>query len=216
MSESLGQHEPKPVDPEYLQCQLDIMSLCDKILALKPDKYRIAFWDFRVDVDPNNIQNALQTGSFSDLMLRDGDSLSSPQSHPHLPELNLFVDDDNLFGISMRAWKWEYKKFRIDPDGPQKPPHDVVEYPEEKDLQYKLDIRLHYIKGDKTAVQILSVQTGSLSAGKLPRVSRDVYSNEYAETGYEGHNQVGRSAQSEDEVDEFARIAKDLFAKRVT
>lgn len=214
MSELPGRDEPKPIDPEYLQCQRDIVSLSEEIFALKPDEYQISFWNLRVDVDPTDTQNMLQTGSFSDLMLMEGDSLSLPQSHPHFPELNLFVDETNLVGVSIRVWKWEYDKFRIDPNGPQEPPYEVIEWPGEKDLQYELDILLHYHKDENTASQIMSIQTGSLSAGKLPTMSRDVYSNEYAETGYEGHNQVGRPAESEDEVFEFIAMARDLFDKR--
>lgn len=216
MSETPGIHEPKPHDPEFLACQVEMKKLCDEILALKPERIQLTYWDVAAQVDPVAVQQQLRESAFGDLMLHDGDTLSSPSPSEHHPDLNLFVGQAQLQAVTVRAWGWEYDKHRIDPKGPDKPPYDVIEYPGEKDWTRQLDVSLHYTNGKQTASQTVTIQTGSMHAGELPSASRDVSASAYAEMGYEGHNQTWRACKDEDEATQFITLAKELFDSRPT
>lgn len=216
MSETSGTHEPKPQDPELLACQVEMKKLCDEILALKPERIQLTYWDVAAQADPLEVQQRLRESAFGDLMLQDGDTLSAPTTSEHHPDLNLFVGQAQLWGVTVRAWSWEYDKHRINPNGPDKPPYDIIKYPGEKDWTKQLDVSLHYTNGKQTASQTVTIQTGSMHAGQLPSASRDVSASAYAETGYEGHNQTWRACKDEEEVMQFISLAKELFDTRST
>jgi hypothetical protein len=211
MSETTGKQEPKPQDPELLPCQLEIKRLCEEILALKPKKFQMTYWDIQVSIDPNTLQDRLRSGSLADLMLEDGDTLSSPAPSEYHHDLNLYIGQAQMTGVTLRAWLWEYDKHRIDPNGPDKSPFDVISYPGEKDWTHQLDIMLHYKNETYTATQTITMQTGSMHAGKLPSISRDVSAAVYAEQGYEGHNQVYRDTKNAEEASAFITLARELF-----
>jgi hypothetical protein len=160
------------------------------------------------------VQARLRASSLGDLMLKDGDSLSAPPSNDYHPDLNLYVGQARLVGVGVRAWGWEHDKYRIDPNGPDKPPYDIIDYPGEKDWAHKLGIRLWYSNGRHKACQKLIAHTSS-NDSELPQVWRDVLSPAYAEMGYDGHNQVDREATSDEEVLEFVNLARELFDQRV-
>lgn len=210
MSEISGPGEPKPQDPELLPCQVQIKDLCNEILALKPEQNDLTFWDIRSKADGEEVQERLRVSSLADLMLKDGDTLSLPESNEHYPDLGLYVGKVALVGVSVRAWGWDYDKHRIDPNGPEEPPYKIIYYPGEQDWTRQLDISLHYSNENQSARQTITTQTGSRNAGNLPSVSRDVYAMAYAETGYEGHNQLWRSAINASEVDNFLALAREL------
>lgn len=215
MSKITGRIEPKPQDPELLLCQVQIKTLCDEILAHMPEQYLLTFWDIHAKADGNDIQEKLRASSIGDLLLKDGDTLSAPGNHEYYPDLRLYVGKAALIGVSVRAWGWEYDKHRINPNGPDKPPYDIIYYPGEQDWTRQLDISLHYSNGNQAASQTVTTQTGSSSAGHLPSVSRDVSAMAYAETGYEGHNQAWRNAQSTSEIEDFVALAKDVIENTV-
>ena len=210
MSEITERNNPRPQDPELLPCQVEIKTLCDEILALKPEKNPLTFWDIRTKADASTIQEKLRESSIGDILLKDGDTLSVPGNHEHYPDLGLYVGRSALVGVNVRAWGWEFDKHRIDPNGPNKPPYDIVFYPGEQDWTRQLDISLFYSNESQTASQRITTQTGSTSAGQLPSVSRSVSAMAYAETGYEGHNQVWRDARDASEVEEFVALARQL------
>lgn len=214
MSEKFGAQEPKPQDPELLPCQIAIKDLSEKILAKKPEEVRLTFWDVMSEADPNQVQDRLRASSLGDLMLQDGDTLSIPTPNDYYPDLDLYVGEARLTHVTLRAWGWDFDKHRIDPNGSGKSPYDVIEYPGEKDWSRQLDVSLHYAnEAHQTAAQTITMQTGSTSAGILPSAVRDVYAMDYAETGYEGHNQVYRTATSGEEVMNFVNLVKELMGK---
>lgn len=215
MSEINAEQAPKPKDPELTPSQAAIKALCDEILALRPQPPEVTFEDVLGTMDPEQIQDRLRQSSLGDLLLQDGETLSAHHSMDgHYPELNLFIGQAKLIAVTVRAWGWEYDKRRINPNGPTTPPYDIIDYPGEKDWLHELDVMLWYSNDEHTASQTITAITGSRNAGTLPKVSRDVASMSYAETGYEGHNQVSRPAKSEEEVLDFVTIAKELFDTR--
>lgn len=211
MSELLGQGEPKPQDPELLTCQADMKNLCEEILVLKPEHIQITYWDVLVETDANALQQRMRDSRFGDLLLKDGDTLSYPTPNNYYPDLNLYVGQAAIKAVFLRAWKWEFDKYRINPEGPTKPPYDIIRYPGEKDWQHQLDICLHYSNDGSSATQKITMQTDSMSAGHLPSISRDVSAMAYAEQGYEGHNQEYRQCKDAEEASEFIAIARELF-----
>lgn len=215
MTEIQNVGESKPQDPELMACQLEFKKICEEILVLRPEGLAITYWGFQSNLDPVAIQDRLRQSTFTGLLLADGDSLSAPNPGVHQPDINLYVGPDTLNRLSITAWLWEYNKIRIDPNGPEKPPFDIIKYPGEKDWTHQLDINLHYKDPIHTATQKISMQTGSLYSGELPSISRDVSSMSYAEQGYEGHNQVGGIVNNEEEVIMYLGLVRELFEARV-
>ena len=214
MSERLSDGESKPQDPELLACQKAIKDLSEEILAMKPQDVMLTFWDAASAANPNNVQDKLRASSLGDLMLKDGDTLSVPTPNDYYPDLGIYVGSAALTHVTVRAWGWDFHKTRIDPNGPDKPPYDIIEYPGETDWSRQLDVSLHYAnKEHQTASQIVTMQTGSTGSGRLPSASRDVHAMAYVETGYEGHNQVWRTAKDEDEVMGFVALVKELISE---
>lgn len=210
MSEIRSHNEPKSQDPELLNCQVGIKEFCDEILALRPENYRLTFWDILSEHSATAVYDRLNASSLGDLMLQPGDTLSMPGSGSYHPDLGLYVGDAALERVSVRAWGWEFDKYRRDPDGPDTSPFKVLPYPGEQDWMRRLEITLSYTNGKQLAKQIITAETDSMSAGSLPTVSREVYASAYAEQGYEGHSQVSRKAQNEDEVAYLVALAREL------
>jgi len=217
MSEISGNREPKPQNSELTQSQMAMKDLCDEILALRPEQTNLTYNDIKSSADPEKIQERLRASLLGDLMLKDGDSLSASPTDEHHPDLDLYVGQAELIQAGVRAWGWEYDKHRIDPDGPTEPPYDIIDYPGEKDWIHQLDIKLWYFDADELACQTVTVYTSSITAGTSSVVSRKVLALTYVVTaeGYEGHNQVLRTAQSEEEVLAFVDLARELFNTQV-
>lgn len=200
-------------DPPLLPLQLAVKSACDDILKLKHVKSQLSFITIPSTLDPGDIQERLRASGIGDLMLRDGDSLSAVGDGGYHEDLELYVGGSNLIAVEVRAWGWTFAKYRINPDGPQQPPYDVLTYPGEKDWSRKLDVRLWYSNAKHSAAQEIGVTASSLRS-EVPSFERNVVALAYAETGYEGHNGAWRGASDEREVVDFLRIAQDLFAAR--
>lgn len=200
-------------DPPLLPSQLAVKSACDEILKLKRVKSQLSFITIPSTLDPGDIQERLRASSIGDLMLGDGDSLSVVGDGGYHRDLELYVGDSNLIAVEVRAWGWTFAKYRIDPEGPQQPPYDVLAYPGEKDWARKLDVRLWYSNAKHSAAQEIGVTARSFRS-EMPGFERNVVAPAYAETGYEGHNGAWRGARDEREVVDFLRIAQDLFAAR--
>ena len=210
MSEYTKTPERLPQDPELLECQIAIKDICDTVLSKKPKGDIFTFWDIDNDEDPYEVQEKLMSIGMGDLLLKDGDSLSSHDSE-YYPDLDLRIGSAKLIGTSVRAWGSEYPKKRRGDVGP---PYEVFSYPGENDWRRQLDIILVYSNGKELAQQTISVQTSSSQAGRLPHVYRDVWAAAYAETGYEGHDQIYRNAKNDEEVYEFLAIASELISSK--
>jgi hypothetical protein len=214
MSEHLPNAELKPKDPELLKSQEFIKSLSESILEYK--KYSaLTFADLLTSVTADEVYNKLLASSIGEIMLKDGESLSASKVNDRYPELGLIIGKAELVAVNLRAWGWYDDKHRIDKNGPDTPPYDIIDYPGEKDWIHQLDISFWYSNGKTEAQQTLSAYTSSLSAGRLPTLTRDVYAPAYFETGYEGHNMVNKQVQNENEVFEFVNIAQKLFDNRI-
>lgn len=200
-----------PGDPELLGCQINIKSLCDDVLALKPEGSPLTFWEVSGDVEPETILEKLRNiRSLGRILLYEGESLSAPSGGERYPDLGIFATNAILRAVSIRAWGWEDDKWRINPGGPDKPPYDVIRYPGEKDWIRQSDIVITYSDGKQSAIETISIYTGSRIAGTLPSFTRDVWAMEYAETGYEGHNKKSIKPEDEAEIEEFIDIAKSI------
>ncbi len=201
------------MDEKLTRAQLAVKALTDRALAEKRTK-QLTFVDFRIAEAATSLERKVRRCAVADILLQDGDSLSAPDSGGYYPDLNLHVGPATLVAVELRVWGWEYDKYRIDPNGPDKPPYDVLEFPGEKDWARQLDIRIWYSNGKEAACQELSIHTASTNNG-TPSVSRDVIAPSYAETGYEGHNQKGRSRVTQSQILELVSLATEMFEHRV-
>lgn len=107
---------------------------------------------------------------------------------------------------------WQEDKWRFDPESPKQPPYKIIRYPGEFDWTRQIVIGIWY--GDGRTTQELSLYGGSRNAGVMPNISRAIYAMEYAEQGYEGHNQKLRRFRSQKEAMFFINLARELFDKR--
>jgi hypothetical protein len=208
--------EPFPEDLPLTASQEKLKSLADEILAFKPVGADITFWPLSSRINPENTQSRLRAATFGDLLLNDGDTLSSPTPSDYRPDLGLYVGKATLEGVGITAWGWEYDKVRIFSETPdQPPPFEVVRYPGEIDWARQIDVKLFYKGTIHAATQSVTTSTSSIRSGQTPSISRDVRAMAYAETGYEGHNQVYRDDFSEDDVINLLEIAREVFDQRV-
>jgi hypothetical protein len=215
MAENKRDIEPIPDDPPLTASQERLKALGDEVLAFKPEGADITFWPMSSRINPHDTQSRLRAATFGGLLLKDGDSLSSPTPSDYHPELGLFVGQATLVGVGITAWGWEYDKVRIFSDTPdQPPPYEVVRYPGEKDWARQIDLDLFYKGEIHSATQSVTTSTSSMRSGITPSISRDVRAMSYAETGYEGHNQVYRENFTEDDVLSFLTIASEVFDQR--
>ncbi len=193
--------------------QRAVKQFTDRALALKARNNPLTFVDFAVRADAADVERRLRATEVGDLMLPDGASLSAANGGDYYPDLNLHIGTARVRGVGIRVWGWEYDKYRIDPNGPQQPPYAILTYPGEKDWARQVDIRIWYDNGKDYACQELTLSTSSTAYGP-PSVSRDVSVPAYAETGYEGHNQVSRRTTNRAVLQVMA-IVEELFAQRV-
>jgi hypothetical protein len=203
----------KPIDPELTTGQVALKALTDEVLALKP-KNPLTFWDVGTSLTPQEVERLLAESPMQELMLEDGKTLSDPHGGPYHNNLDLYIGRAELGAVTLRAWGWEYDKYRVNPATPE-PPYDIIGYPEEKDWSRQLDINLHYSNRLQTATQTFTASTSSDRAGSPPWLSRDVTAQAYAEMGYEGHNQKFNYDAVDEEVLAFLGICRQIFDNRV-
>jgi len=146
-------------------------------------------------VAPLEVLTKLRSSSLSDLVLPAGASLSISGEGDYFPDLNLTADDELLCDIGLTALGWEFST-----DGDLK----AAAWGRE------IDLSLWYGRDNQPgAKQVFSLQ----AYDRRPRLSiaRDVWAFEYAETGYEGHNQRYRET-SNAEARFFIELLSELFA----
>ncbi len=194
-------------DPELLLSQAALRELSQEMLALKPEGSPLTYITIDTAATPGAVEDRLRGSRISDLLLKEGDSLSMPNGGDYYPDLDLYIGKAKLAGVMLRAWGCDFPKARDD----ESEPHGYREYEGEADWMHKLDILLYYANDKNWAVQEISVSSAQSNAGRMPSFTRDVSAPEYAETGYEGHNQAYRNAKDEDEVMEFLALVKELF-----
>lgn len=202
-----------PPDPPLLPMQLAVKSVCDEILKFKPLKSQLSFVTLASALNPRDIQARLRRSGVGDLLLKDGDSLSAVETSDYYENLDLYVADARLSAVNLRAWGWEFAKYRANQDNNTHPPFGLLVYPDERDWSCQLDICLWYSNSRHSAAQEISVTSSSMRA-EPPGFERNVFAPSYAETGYEGHNGMWRDAKDEQEVADFLQIAQDLLAAR--
>lgn len=207
--------EPNPIDPELTVSQKAIKDLADRVLSHKPRKLITNSWSLESRISLDGFQSRLRESGFGDTVLKNGDTLSASEIDGHHPDLGLIVGKAELYAAGITALEWRDNKWRIDPDGSQHPPYNIIRCPGEFDWARQLDIWLAYKDGGQTAWQAITVYTSSRSAGLVPSISRSVNSVAYFETGYEGHNRIHRDDFSEETVMEFISLAEELYNSRI-
>jgi len=202
---------PRPIDPAFLESQIAFKKLSDEMLAHKPNPH-LSDFSFKVSADPASTLERLSRSSLSDMLLQPGDSLCVSQPDSHYEDLGLIVGETPLLKVVISHGDWTYPKTRqilIDP--PQIPPYRVVEYPGETDWHRQIGIQFWYgTEHGNKAFQSLLIYDSSDSAGKLPLLTRFLYSPQYAETGYEGHEHSHRPLRDQEEAMNFINLAREL------
>jgi hypothetical protein len=176
--------------------QIGLRDISAEILSLKPEGNPRSFWSVPFQVDPHDVERKLKESSIADIMLKDGDSLSSIEPiGQHTPELGLYIGQAQLICGNLTAWLWEL---------------------ENDEWSRQVDIRLRYTNGENQAMQVIALITHSFRPGSLPLFMRSVYAPAYMDMGYEGHKQVTRSARDEDEALMFVGLVRETFKTNIT
>jgi hypothetical protein len=199
-----GEEQQTNPEAELSLSQAAIKELADEMLALRPEGYDMNVIHFAVDQPAQDVEEKLKEYSFSDLLLKDGDSLSADPPNSYHHDLGLYIGQAQPYAVEVRAWGWDYdadsNPIKV---GDQKP---VVQWGR------NLEIKIWYSNDDQAAGQEIGIGSWSYHAGDIPRFHRDVTAPAYAEMGYEGHNQKIRDAKDEEEVLKFVDLVRELFA----
>lgn len=206
---------PKPVDPDLLPSQTAFKTLSDEMLRYKRCK-NLSSVTFRIVTDPTELLERLAQSTFQDLLLRPGESLSAPQPNKHYPDLHLVVGKTVVTNVNLTLKAWKEKKWRFDPNEPEKPSSKIINYPGVFDWMREIDIEIGFSNARNRATQILFLYDASRYAGTIPEIVRTIYAPRYGENGYEGHNRISRPFRDEAEAMFFVDLARELFEKRKT
>lgn len=218
LHQAMTDGEPKPIDPALLECQVAFKSLSDEMLEAERNRstFMKLFVGFRVTANPSDILERLNQSTLRDLLLESGQSLSAqPQPHPRQPDLGLTVGEAPLQKVTISHRYWDDNKIRlVKQDPPEIPPYNVIEYPGERDWTREIGIEIWFGNDRKSVAQQLKVWDSSTHAGEMPSITRTLYSPEYFETGYEGHDHKSRPFRNQEETMSFVDLARELFMKR--
>lgn len=209
-----------PRDPALLGVQEFLKDVADEILEQRGEGSPALYYETRVDADPVEVQTRLRATdifpTLGQIMLADGDSLSAVPPNGRQGDLDLYVADDNLKGVSVRAWGREDEKARFVTIGDQGPRENFVVFKDETDWARSLFVKLHYDNGQQRAIQELTIETRSEYAGVLPWFGRDVVAPAYAEQAYNGHNQKVIQSSSVPEAAFFILTVSTLFDRQIS
>jgi hypothetical protein len=175
------------------------------MLAFK-DKGQHTFVHFSPGrIDSRQVLRRLRSSSLSDLVLPTDASLSldlgeapDAEVQAHFPDLGLTADDENLQEVSLTVLGWEFD--------------DYKEFPDASRWGRELDLSFWYGLPGQGARAKQSFAMQGFDRKGLPSISRSVWAADYAETGYEGHNQMYRSCRNEREAHFFIELMAELFA----
>ena len=176
-----------------------LKDLADRMLAFKRVD-DLTFIHFSPEgVDPREVMARLRASSLADLVLTEGASLSMPNGGHYYPDLGVTARDTDLARVSILAMGWNWERY--------------AQYPESPTWGRHIEISLWYGRRDRRDPLVKQVFTSQAYEGRgLPSLSRDVWADAYAETGYEGHNQKYRDARSAKEAAFFIDLVEELFA----
>lgn len=156
------------------------------------------------DADALAVLHDMRETSLSDLLLPNGASMSMEGAGDGTGYYGLVRTeawDENLVGVQVRAWGWDYKYYSQYPNAPT--------YTRKIDLTFLYSVD----KWMPTAGVVVSVSVSGNREGSqryMPDVMRDLWADEYFEMGYEGHGQVHRRAKAH-EVRYLVDVIRDLY-----
>jgi hypothetical protein len=178
----------------------DFKSLADVALARRRNRQLSFVHVPSLDTDPRVVLARIRSSSLADLVLPEGASLSVPDGGDYYPDLGVTATDASLRSVSLMALGWDWPV--------------AAGYPDNPTWSRVLEISGWYGPKSQSAVKQVfraSVSGNATSAGDA-HVSRDVWASEYAETGYEGHNQSYRDAKVA-EIAFFVALFAELAGK---
>lgn len=163
---------------------------------LSKSKTQLTFVDCVIDwgrepkLFPKDIEKMLYESSMKKMLVPRGGTLSCDPPCEYYPDLELFVCDETFKNAGLRVWgkNWNFS------DG---------------SWLRNFDIHLHYAHDRANATQslVLSISNSGF------HIHSDVYSANYAETGYEGHRERYCYKVSSKKFNEFFKIVDELVAR---
>lgn len=177
----------------------EFKTLADRMLTHKKNT-PVTFVHFNpAGVDVPALMTRLRNAPFADLLLPEGASLSMPHGGDYYPDLGVTASDALVERVSLTALGWNWERY--------------AQYPESPVWGRQIELSLWYGRGGRTDSLVKQVLASSAYDRRgRPDISRDVWADAYAETGYEGHNQAYRNTHSAAEAKCFLDIIAELFA----
>ncbi|GAC1390913.1 MAG: hypothetical protein NVSMB46_01700 [Candidatus Saccharimonadales bacterium] len=202
-------------EPDLLQSQRSLHKLCEQIVDVRPSMHIASKIDIESLIPASVARDVLAKSSLQDILLSNGESLSSKELGPYFPNLHIYATKDALQSVLLNAWKWEYPKVRKNPSRIKDIPSNVISYPTEKDWANQLDIAFTYSNGFDTAKETISLTTSSPDAGNMPYISRIISAPAYNESYNEGHNFIGRSCATTEEASVFLDLFRTIYTYQI-
>lgn len=197
-------HELSPTNASFI-------ALADALLEHKEADSPLTFVDIIVQADTAATYKRLEQTRVGRLLLKPGDQLALESDGQYYPVVDAPKPDGPPQSIGVTVWGWDHEKVRYtgneEPQGSY--PRDFVRYDGQQDHTRQIDIRIHHQVGQIRATETVGLY-GSTSRTSLPSGSRKVTMSEYAETGYEGHNNVHTYDLTDDDVVGFMELVADI------
>jgi len=127
-----------------------------------------------------------------ELLLPDGASMSIAHPNADYPDLGIYAKNRNLHGVWLRATQWE----------------------QSTESAAEVELSFDYVQRQKLAVQTLSAYSSSSQVGGVPTLARDVWAADYAESGYEGHQQELLRTPSPEALLAFISVCRYVYDNR--
>lgn len=185
-------------------CRTALYELCDTILASRPENSWFSFYQVGSSADPATTRKVLDelTG---DLLLKTDDNMMPFTDTDTMP---IGSESVKLKSVDLRADHESFPRERFI-DGKR------ILMKGEVDETRWIDLRFNYFEQEKQryAIEQVSLYANNFRDNALA-IGRSVIASEYLETGYEGHDFVGRTPRNADEFMGFLAIAADIWQKR--
>lgn len=202
-------------DYEVEPVSADMIALTDALLEHKQAGSSLTFVDIVVPLAPKKVLERLGSIRAGTVLAGEDEQLAIQSDGSYYPQLDVRKKNGVLDSVSVRAWGWNDTKYRYtDLDKEELTlPREFKEYEGEIDKTRQLDISLYYVINGATVTESITMY-GSSTEPNMPRIGREVWMSEYAETGYEGHGGKALENATEAEVYELLDLVAEIVGDK--
>lgn len=194
--------------PEALsESQQRMIALCEKLQVYKPKDYPLNEFNIGLRQPAAEVRQKVAETALGTLLLPEGSSLGYEPANEYYPDINLHVGTTALKAVGLAVYKYTWDCYE-ERDG---------EYVKNgrQDSLYILTLRFAYKRDGQYAAEEVGVETATSHLNTPLHAFGNVWAMEYAETGYEGHNNRGQRMSDEESLGAIA-LFEELVAHEVS